>query len=110
MPRYRAKTLCFVDGAKRKPGDTFVTDAPHNVQAWELLDTPAPEAAKAAAKAVAKDEPKPKDEGDAFDKMDEEQARLFIDTREGKQPRKGASIEVVRQAARDAAGTDGVNT
>lgn len=101
MARYRAKQLCFVDGSKIKPGQTFSTDAPPN-DAWESLDDPKP-----APKSEAKPAPKPVE--DPFDAMDDEQARNYIASKGGKAPGPKASIEAVRNAARAAAGTDGAS-
>ena len=102
MAKYRAKQLCFVDGSKIKPDQTFSTDAPPNLDAWEPLDGSAP-----AAKAAPKPAPQPVE--DPFDAMEEEQARLYIASKGGKAPGPKASIEAIRNAARAAAGTDGAS-
>lgn len=107
MPRYRAKQLCFVDGAKIRPGQEFSTEAPHNKEAWELIDAPAAQAKpelKLDTKVEAKPAPKPT--GDPFEKMDEEQARNFIASKGGVAPAPGASLTKLRNAAKAAAGAE----
>lgn len=104
--RYRAKQVCFVDGARIRPGQEFSTSASPN-DAWEPIDKPAAEPEKAAAKAAPA--PAPKDDDvvdDPFEKMDEQTARTFIQTKGGRQPGQKATIETVRAAARSAAGLE----
>lgn len=107
MARYRAKTLCFVDGAKIRAGQEFLTDAPHNKDAWELLDAPAAEA-RAELKLETKVEAKPalKPTGDPFAAMTEDQARNFIASKGGVAPAPGASLTKLRSAAKAAAGAE----
>lgn len=107
MARYRAKQLCFVDGAKIRPGQEFSTDAPHNKDAWEPIDAAAPDAKpelKLETKVEAKPAPKPT--GDPFATMDEEQARNFIASKGGVPPAPGASLTKLRSAAKAAAAVE----
>lgn len=104
MPRYRAKITCFVDGARIRAGQEFTTSAPLNKDAWEEVATPAAPAAAPSTR-PAKASSLPVD--DPFDKMDEETARSFIQSKSGKAPGPKASLEAIRAAARAAAGTDG---
>lgn len=79
MPRYRAKSLLFVDGARIRPGQVFVSNSTPNDQ-WELVEAPAPEK---GVKGKPAEEAKAPEGGpvDAFADFTDEKLRDFIETR-----------------------------
>ena len=105
MPRYRAKTLCFVDGSKIRAGQEFSSDAPPN-PLWEPLDKAASEAVKAAPAKVAEPPPAtPKAAPiDALADKDDAWLRNYIQTKGGKMPGPNASLETLKIRVRELAG------
>lgn len=86
MPRYRAKSMLFVDGARIKPGQTFSSDSTPNDQ-WEPIDSaPAPKGAKQAP-AAAPEPVKAAGAPQTLDEMSDEQLRDFIQTKSPSQKR-----------------------
>lgn len=76
MPRYRANSLLFVDGARIRAGQEFSSNSPPNDQ-WIPLDTGATKAV--AAKAAP--EPAPAGPVDPFAGWSKSQLQDFIETK-----------------------------
>lgn len=100
MPRYRAKSMLFVDGSRIRAGAEFSSDSPPSAE-WELIEaaneTVKPKAEKAEKQSEpAKPAPLPID---PWEGKTDEQIRDFIDTKHGKQPGSKATREQLIEAA-----------
>ena len=84
MPRYRATATLFVNGARIRPGQEFISDLPP-APAWELMD---------AATTVAPGEAPV----DGFAAMQVEELMDYIETKTGRRPAKASRPTLLRQA------------
>jgi hypothetical protein len=108
MPRYRAKTMLFVAGARIRAGQEFSSNEPPNDQ-WEPLDRPAAEQPK-PAKAEATPPPPPEAPIDPFADKDATWLRNFILTKTKREPKPEATIEQLRARARSIVAAEGNDT
>lgn len=84
MPRYRAKSMLFVDGARIRPGQEFNSEAPPGPE-WEPIAS-AP-AGKAPAAAPAPAPVQTVGAPQRIEDMDDDQLRDFIQTKSPSQKR-----------------------
>lgn len=105
MPRYRALSLLFVDGARIKPGQEFNSDSPPSDQ-WFLLETH-----KVSGKSKGESEPVRATAGpvDPFADFSDDKLRDFIETksRNKKRPAEDMVREKLLEIAQRLAKPDG---
>lgn len=104
MPRYRAKTMLFVDGARIRPGQEFNSEAPPTDQ-WEPVEDAKPASKAAAAPAKAPTAAKPGSK--TLDEFSDEELRDFIQTKTKNRPSEQALRENLLAKAKQLAKPDG---